>query len=125
MCIRDSLAVPVLAGSSSYAISEALGIRDGYYRKFSKAHGFYGIIALATIAGLIINFIGIDPIQALIFTAVFNAVASVPLLYMIWRVGNNREVMGEYRNGRLSNVGVLTAFAVMTIATIVLFYSFL
>lgn len=119
------LAVPVLAGSSSYAISEALGIREGYYRKFSKAHGFYGIIALATVAGLIINFIGIDPIQALIFTAVFNAVASVPLLYMIWRVGNNREVMGEYRNGRLSNVGVLTAFAVMTIATIVLFYSFL
>ncbi|QQS22422.1 divalent metal cation transporter [Candidatus Saccharibacteria bacterium] len=117
------LAVPVLAGSSSYAISEALGLREGYYRKFSKAHGFYGIIALATVAGLIINFIGIDPIQALIFTAVFNAVASVPLLYMIWRVGNNRDVMGEYKNGKWSNIGVVTAFLLMAAASFVLFYS--
>ncbi len=117
------LAVPVLAGSSSYAISEALGFKEGYYRKFSKAHGFYGIIVLATIAGLIINFIGIDPIQALIFTAVFNAVASVPLLYMIYRVGNNSDVMGDYRNTKWSNVGVMSAFVVMLVASGVLFYS--
>lgn len=117
------LAVPVLAGSSSYALSEALGLKEGYYRKYSKAHGFYAIIALATLAGLVINFIGIDPIQALIFTAVFNAVASVPLLYMIWRVGNNRDVMGEYKNSRWSNVGVLAAFVLMSLATIVLFWS--
>ena len=117
------LAVPVLAGSSSYAISEALGLKEGYYRKFKQAHGFYGIIALATIAGLIINFIGIDPIQALIFTAVFNAVASVPLLFMIWRVGNNPEIMGEYKNSRWSNVGVMSAFVLMGIASLVLFYS--
>lgn len=117
------LAVPVLAGSSSYAISEALGLREGLYRKFSKAHGFYIIIALATLAGLVINIIGIDPIQALIFTAVFNAVASVPLLWMIFRVGNNKEVMGEYHNKLLSNLGVLAAFALMGIASLVLFYS--
>ncbi len=119
------LAVPVLAGSSSYAISEALGIKEGLYRKFSRAKGFYGIIALATLAGLVINFIGIDPIKALIFTAVFNAVATVPLLYMIWRVGNNRDVMGDYRNSRWSNVGVFAAFLLMAGATIVLFYSML
>lgn len=117
------LAVPVLAGSSSYAVSEALGIREGLYRKFAKARGFYGIIALATLAGLIINFIGIDPIQALIFTAVFNAIATVPLLYMIWRVGNNHNVMGKYKNGRLSNIGVLAAFVLMAVATLVLFWS--
>lgn len=119
------LAVPVLAGSSSYAISEALGIKEGLYRSFNKAKGFYGIIALATLAGLIINFIGIDPIQALIFTAVFNAIATVPLLYMIWRVGNNHDVMGEYKNTRISNIGVFTAFLVMAGATIVLFWSVL
>jgi len=119
------LAVPVLAGSSSYALSEALGLKEGYYRKFKKAHGFYGIIALATFAGLLINFIGIDPIQALIFTAVFNAVASVPLLYMIYKVGNNKEVMGEYKNSRISNVGVMAAFLLMAAATLVLFYSLL
>lgn len=117
------LAVPVLAGSSSYAISEALGIKEGLYRKFKKAHGFYGIIALATLAGLIINFLGIDPIQALIFTAVFNAVATVPLLWMIYRVGNNRDVMGEYKNSRWSNAGVMAAFILMAAATIVLFWS--
>ena len=119
------LAVPVLAGSSSYAISETLGIKEGLYRKFKKAHGFYGIIALATLAGLIINFMGIDPIQALIFTAVFNAVASVPLLWMIYRVGNNRDIMGEYKNSKISNVGVMAAFILMAVASLVLFWSFL
>ena len=119
------LAVPVLAGSSSYAISEAIGIREGYYRKFRKAHGFYGIIALATLAGLIINFVGIDPIQALIFTAVFNAVASVPLLWMIYKVGNNVDIMGQYKNRFFSNVGVLLAFILMAIATVVLVISFI
>lgn len=117
------LAVPVLAGSSSYAISEALGIKEGLYRKFGKARGFYGIIAVATLAGLIINFIGIDPIQALIFTAVFNAIAAVPLLFMIYRVGNNTSIMGKYKNSRWSNIGVMAAFLVMGTATLVLFYS--
>jgi len=119
------LAVPVLAGSSSYAISEAFGIKEGLYRKFGKACGFYGIIAIATLAGLVINFLGIDPIQALIFTAVFNAVAAVPLLFMIYRVGNNPEIMGEYKNSKWSNTGVLAAFILMSIATIVLFASFI
>lgn len=117
------LAVPVLAGSSSYAISEALGLKEGLYRKFSKAHGFYLIIALATLAGLAINFLHIDPIQALIFTAVFNAITSVPLLWMIYKVGNNKSVMGEYKNGPISNIGVMAAFILMAIATLVLFYS--
>ena len=117
------LAVPVLAGSSSYAVSEALGLKEGYYRKFSKAKAFYGIIALATLAGLVVNFIGIDPIQALIFTAVFNAVASVPLLFMIYKVGNNRDVMGQYKNNRWSNLGVMAAFILMAVATVVLFTS--
>lgn len=117
------LAVPVLAGSSSYALTEALGMKEGYHRKFKKAHGFYGIIALATLAGLIINFLGIDPIQALIFTAVFNAVASVPLLWMIYRVGNNPDVMGSYKNSRWSNIGVGAAFALMALATCVLAWS--
>lgn len=117
------LAVPVLAGSSSYALSEALGLKEGYHRKFKKAHGFYGIIALATLAGLGINFMGIDPIQALIFTAVFNAVASVPLLWMIYRVGNNPDVMGSYKNSRWSNVGVVCAFVLMALATFVLAWS--
>ncbi|NTW89627.1 MAG: divalent metal cation transporter [Candidatus Moranbacteria bacterium] len=118
------LAVPVLAGSSSYAISEACGLKEGLYRKFRKAKGFYMIIIIATVVGLAMNFIGLDPIKALVFTAVFNGVAAVPLLFMIAKVGNNADIMGEYKNGRVSNVFVRLAFAIMTLATLVLFYSF-
>lgn len=119
------LAVPVLAGSSSYAISEACGWREGLYRKYRQARGFYMIIVLATLAGLAINFFHIDPIQALIFTAVFNAIASIPLMFMIIKVGNNAQVMGQYKNSKLSNVGLICAFGVTSVATLALFASFI
>jgi len=117
------LAVPVLAGSSSYAISETLGWKEGLYRKFRKAHGFYIIIIIATVVGVAINFLGIDPIKALIFTAVFNGIAAVPLLWMISRVGNNTSIMGDYKNGFLSNIFVRVALVVMSIAVLALFVS--
>lgn len=116
------LAVPVLAGSSSYAISEALGWKEGLYHPFKRAIGFYVVIIIATLVGLGINFLGIDPIKALVFTAVFNAIASVPLLFMIERVGNNHQIMGEYRNGRLSNL--IVRFAAVTMLISVLFLAF-
>ena len=116
------LAVPVLAGSSAYAISETLGLKEGLYRKFNRAKGFYIIIIVATVIGVGINFLGIDPIQALVFTAVFNGIAAVPLLWMIIRVGNNRTIMGEYKNGLLSNIFVRIAFVVMLVAVLALFY---
>lgn len=117
------LAVPVLAGSSSYAISEALGWKEGLYRPFKKAHGFYGVIILATLVGLLLNLIGINPIKALIFTAVFNGIAAVPLLFLIARIGRNQSIMGEYRNGLLSNIFINLAFMVMLLAVLVLFYA--
>ena len=117
--------MPVLAGSSSYAISEALGWKEGLYRKFRKAVGFYVVIILATLAGLAMNFLGIDPIKALVFTAVFNGIAAVPLLYMIAKVGNNKSIMGPYKNGVLSNAFVRLAFGIMAAAVLVLFYSFI
>jgi Mn2+/Fe2+ NRAMP family transporter len=116
------LAIPALAGSSAYAISETLGWNEGLYRKFSKAIGFYVVIIIATLVGLLINFLGIDPIKALIFTAVFNGIAAVPLLWMIARVGNNYQIMGEYKNGVLSNIFVRIALLVMTVAVCALFY---
>lgn len=116
------LAIPTLAGSSAYAISETLGWKEGLYRKFNHAFGFYGIIIIATGVGLLINFLGIDPIQALIFTAVFNGIAAVPLLWMIAKVGNNSEIMGQYKNGVLSNIFVRISFVVMAVATLALFY---
>lgn len=118
------LAVPVLAGSSSYAISEALGWKEGLHRKFRRAHGFYLVIAGATLIGLSLNFVGIDPIKALIFTAVINGVVAVPLLFMLLKVGNSQHIMGEYRNGRLSNVFISLTFVIMAFAALFLFYSF-
>ncbi len=116
------LAVPVLAGSSSYAISETLGWKEGLYRKFKRAHGFYAVIIVATLVGLFMNFLGIDPIKALVFTAVFNGIASVPLLFMIARVGGSKKIMGEYTNGKVSNFFVRAAFVIMTVSVFALFY---
>lgn len=118
------LAVPVLAGSSSYAISEALGWKEGLYRKFKRASGFYIVIILATLAGLAMNFIGLDPVKALVFSAVFNGIAAIPLLYIIVRVGSNKRVMGNYKNSWLSNLLIRLAFVVMTLAVLVLMASF-
>jgi NRAMP (natural resistance-associated macrophage protein)-like metal ion transporter len=116
------LAIPTLSGSSSYAISETLDWKEGLYRKFSKAIGFYIVIIVATIIGLAINFLGIDPIQALIFTAVFNGIAAVPLIWMIAKIGNNSDIMGEHKNGMLANIFVSITFIVMALAVLALFY---
>lgn len=117
------LAVPVLAGSASYAITETLGWKEGLHFKFKRAVGFYVVIAIATLIGLSINFLGIDPIKALVFTAVFNGIAAVPLLFMIAKVGNNENIMGEYKNGPWSNLGIKAAFIIMAVAILFLFYA--
>lgn len=119
------LAVPVLACSASYAISETVGWKEGLYRNFNRAIGFYLVILIATLVGLGINFLGIDPIKALVFTAVFNGIAAVPLLFMIAKIGNNKNIMGEYKNNAVSNVGVRLAFIIMSAAVLVLFYAVL
>lgn len=115
------LAVPVLAGSASYALSEAFGWREGLYRKFQKAHGFYGVITIATLIGLLINFVGIDPVKALVFTAVFNGVAAVPLILLIGLMANRADIMGEYRSGKLSNIIITFTFFLMLAAAVTMF----
>lgn len=117
------LAVPVLAGSSSYAIAETMGWKEGLHRKFKKAKAFYAVIGGATLVGLLINFLGIDPIKALIFTAVFNGIAAIPLLFMIARVGNSSSVMGQHKNGNLSNFILRLTFVLMLTAVLLLFYA--
>lgn len=114
------LAVPVLAGSASYALTEAIGWKEGLYRKFKQAHGFYGVIIIATIIGLAINFLGIDPMKALVFAAVFNCITAIPLLYVIARIGSNENIMGEYKNGKLSSSLVWLTFGVMFLSAVTL-----
>ncbi|RWZ79407.1 MAG: divalent metal cation transporter [Candidatus Chaera renei] len=116
------LAIPVLAGSSAYAVSEMLGWKEGLYRKFKRAAGFYAVIALSVVAGVLLNLFGINPIKALVYAAVFNGIAAVPLLFMIAKIGNNRVIMGEYKSGLLSNLFVWLTFVVMGVGALALFY---
>jgi NRAMP (natural resistance-associated macrophage protein)-like metal ion transporter len=115
------LAVPVLSASASYALSETLDWREGLNLKLKRAHGFYGIITIATLIGLMINFIGINPIKALVFTAVFNGVAAVPLIFIIARMAGSRKIMGEYKSGWLSTIFVWATFVLMAAAAIAMF----
>ena len=117
------MSVPVLAGSSSYAIAETMNWREGLFRKFSQARGFYLVIIFGTLAGLMFNFVGIDPIKALIFTAVFNGIAAVPLIYLIARISRRPDVMGEYQSKWLSQLGLWVCFAVMAAAALALLLS--
>lgn len=115
------LAVPVLSGSASYALSEALSWKEGLNLKLKQAHGFYGIITIATFIGLLINFIGINPVKALVFTAVFNGVAAVPLVFLIAKIAANEKIMGKYKSGILSKTVVAITFIGMAAAAIAMF----
>jgi len=106
------LAVPVLAGSAAYAVAEAFGWHEGLARSWTHARGFYGVIALATLVGLGLNLLGINPITALVYTAMLNGVVAVPLLILILLVANNTTIMGSYTNSTLSNsIGIFTTAA--------------
>ena len=117
------LAVPILAGSSAYAVAETFRWREGLYRKFRQAWGFYGVIAFSTLLGAAMNFLGINPMKALYYTAVLNGIVAPPLLWIVMLIGNNRAIMKDKVNGRTSNVlGLLTAIA-MTITAAALLLS--
>jgi NRAMP (natural resistance-associated macrophage protein)-like metal ion transporter len=104
------LAVPVLTGSAAYGVSEAFRWRSGLDSKPTRAPGFYLVIVAATLVGMAINFLGINPITALVISAVLNGVVAAPLIVLVMLVSNDRKVMGERTNGRLLNVvGWMTA----------------
>ena len=117
------LAVPVLSGSAAYAVSEAVNWKASLNFKLKQAHGFYGVITIATLIGLIINFVGIDPVKALVYAAVLNGVAAVPLLFLIAKIGSNKKIMGEYKSGPLSNSLVWFTFVAMGAASVAMFFT--
>jgi NRAMP (natural resistance-associated macrophage protein)-like metal ion transporter len=113
------LAVPVLAGSAAYGVCEAFGWREGLSLPLGHARNFYGVIAVATLIGLALNLLGVNPIQALVYAAVINGILAVPLLALILRIANDKNLMGAFTNGWLSNsLGILTTVA-MGIAAVV------
>ena len=114
------LAVPILSGSAAYALSEAFGWKYGLDRNPAKAKQFYAVIAVATLVGVAIDYLGINPIDALFFTAVINGFVAPPLLVMIMLVSNNKKIMGKRTNSRLTNVLGWGAAVVMFLAAGVL-----
>jgi len=97
------LAIPVLAGSSAYAISESMGgKRQGLSNKLKQGYSFYGIIIISMFVGLGLNFIGLNPIKALIYSAVLNGIVAPIILVLILLLASNKHVMGEWKNGKIS-----------------------
>jgi Mn2+/Fe2+ NRAMP family transporter len=115
------LAVPVLAGSAAYALAEALGWPSGLSRRPRDAKAFYGTIVLGTLIGIAINFIHLDPIKALFWTAVINGVVAVPLMIVMMIMTVQPTVMGQFTVSRpLWAVGWLST-AAMTVAVVAMF----
>ncbi|WP_395740890.1 Nramp family divalent metal transporter [Prosthecobacter sp.] len=117
------LALPVLAGSAAYAVGEALRWPIGLERKAKEAKGFYAVIAIATLLGLALNFTPMDPIKALIWTAVINGVTAVPLMVVMMLMTMNRKVMGQFTLSRYLLVTGWLATALMAAATVGLFWT--
>src|SRR5579871_5448998 len=94
------IGVPVLAGSAGYAMAEAMGWKWGLERKATDARGFYGVIAVSVLAGLLLEYSPINPMRALFWSAVINGVVAVPLLVVIILLASKRSVMGAYTSTR-------------------------
>jgi len=112
------LAIPVLAGSAGYAVSEIFGWKEGLSYKFRQAKSFYLVIIFSTILGLFITLININPFKALFYTAVIYGLISPILILFILLLANSKKVMGKYTNTKVTNIlGILT-LAVMSAAAI-------
>ncbi len=119
------LAIPVLSGSLSYIISETFGWQEGLDKKFHEARPFYAVIIVSLIVGLGINYIGISPIQALIWSAILYGVTSPVIIAIVLHISNNKKVMGTFTNGFWSNLLGVLAFLLMTVsAGFLLYYQF-
>lgn len=92
------MAVPILAGACAYALSELMGWKEGLGYKFSKAKGFYIVITLSVLVGLLLNFAGINPITALYYAAWLNGAIALPLMIVILVIGGNKKIMGSSTN---------------------------
>jgi len=119
------LAIPVLAGSSSYAIAESFRWKEGLYRNLRQAYAFYGVIIISMIVGLGLNFAGIDPIKALIYAAVANGLVAPIILFFIIRMSSDKKIMGRWVNKRWATTVGWIVTILMAAAGIAAIYSFI
>ena len=116
------IAIPVLSGSLSYIITETFGWEQGLDKKFHEAKAFYIIIAISLLLGLSLNYIGISPVQALIYTALLYGLTAPVLIAIILHISNNKKVMGKFTNSKATNILGFSAMIIMTFAAVALVY---
>ena len=116
------IAIPVLSGSLSYIFSETFGWEQGLDKKFHEARGFYVIIAISLLLGLALNYVGISPMAALLYTAILYGITAPVLIAIILHISNNKSIMGEYVNGKGLNILGFAALFIMTAAALSLLY---
>ncbi|AEE48017.1 NRAMP family divalent metal transporter [Haliscomenobacter hydrossis] len=114
------LAIPVLSGCLSYIITETFGWEQGLDKKFHEAKAFYLVIAVSLLLGLSLNYIGISPIQALIYSAIFYGMTAPVLIAIILHIANNKAIMGKHTNTTTANVLGFAALTIMTVSAVVL-----
>jgi Mn2+/Fe2+ NRAMP family transporter len=115
------LALPVLAGSAAYAVGEIFRWPVSLESNVVNAKGFYGVLTIATLIGLALNFTAINPIKALFWPAVINGVVAVPMMIMIMLLSSNSKAMGDFTLSRRLKLGGWIATIVMLIAAIGMF----
>lgn len=116
------IAIPVLGGSLSYIFAETFGWEEGLDKKFHEAKGFYLIIAVSLLLGLSLNYVGISPIKALIYTAILYGITAPVLIGIILHISNNKKIMGDYVNGIWMNILGFAALIIMLITSVLLFF---
>jgi len=116
------LAIPVLSGSLSYIITETFGWEQGLDKKFHEAKAFYLVIIVSLLLGLSLNYIGISPIQALIYSAILYGLTAPVLIAIILHISNNKGVMGNYTNSKMTNILGFATLILMSVAAISLLY---
>ena len=114
------LAVPILSGSAAYAVKEFFGMKGSLADKARSRPAFYAVLTLALIGGLVISLLGIDPIKALVVTAIINGIVAPPMLALIAVLGRDGTVMGSKRSGILSTTLLWVTTGVMAVAALAL-----
>jgi NRAMP (natural resistance-associated macrophage protein)-like metal ion transporter len=116
------LAIPVLAGSQSYMLAETFGWEAGLDKKFPQAKPFYVAIIISLLVGLSLDFLGISPIKALLYTAISYGLTAPVMIAIVLHIGNNKKIMGANTNSKLSNILGFIMLILMTVAAIALIY---
>ena len=116
------LGIPVLAGSLSYIIAESFNWKEGLDKKFHEAKGFYITLIISLVVGLSLEFLGISPIKALIYTAILYGLTAPVMIAIVLHICNNKKVMGKFTNKKWSNILGSITFIVMSLSAIFLIY---